>query len=660
MFQRYLFTTTTVLLIAAASPGGFSAPAPNAPDTLPEAVINDNRRSAGTLSGRTLTLNLRAAAAAWRPEGEQGPALAIEAFGETSGPLQVPAPLIRVAEGTEIVARVRNDLDHPLRVHGLCTRDGTPCRPIEVDPAAEREVRFDAGRAGTYHYWATSTGMPLAFRATGDTQLSGAFIVDAAGLPAPADRVLVIGDWTNLSRSQLMELAKADDPGAAFFAFDPRFTFVINGASWPSTERLTYRLGDDVRWRVVNLSSQAHPMHLHGFYFTVDSHGDGLRDTAYDADRKRLVVTQLLNPGETMTMTWRPEREGNWVFHCHVSEHISPERHLGRSHADSGHTAHGAAAPENHAASGNGHDHHAAHPATGMAGLVLGVTVLPGHQPIGDAAGPTRTPRALTLTMSMAAGQEGTRPAYGFSLTEGQQAAAASQISVPGPTLVLQRAEPVEIALVNRLAEPTAIHWHGMELESYYDGVHGWSGVGSRVTPLIEPGATFPVRFTPPRAGTFIYHTHLHDDRQLTGGLYGAMLVMERGETFDPDVDHVVVIGRDGPGRTAPVVLNGSPSPQFVWKAGARHRIRFINITPDDIFVVSLGSGDTAAEWTPVTKDGAPVPATEAPARAATQTIAVGETYDFEYQAPPGRRGLWLNVRTPGGKWAVQGRVVVK
>jgi manganese oxidase len=41
-----------------------------------------------------------------------------------------------------------------------------------------------------------------------------------------------------------------------------------------------------------------------------------------------------------------------------------------------------------------------------------------------------------------------------------------------GPTLVLRRGEPVAITLVNRLSEATSIHWHGMELESYYDGVH--------------------------------------------------------------------------------------------------------------------------------------------------------------------------------------------
>ena len=29
-----------------------------------------------------------------------------------------------------------------------------------------------------------------------------------------------------------------------------------------------------------------------------------------------------------MAMTWRAERTGNWLFHCHISEHISPTRHM--------------------------------------------------------------------------------------------------------------------------------------------------------------------------------------------------------------------------------------------------------------------------------------------------------------------------------------------
>ena len=165
-----------------------------------------------------------------------------------------------------------------------------------------------------------------------------------------------------------------------------------------------------------------------------------------------------------------------------------------------------------------------------------------------------------------------------------------------------------------------------MELDSYYDGVHGWSGAGQRVTPLIEPDDSFVVRFTPPRAGTFMYHTHLHDDRQLSSGLYGAMIVARTGETFDETTDHVFVMGRAGIGPVAQTVLNGESAPQVVWKAGTRHRVRLINITPSDIFSVVLHTNEGAVTWRPMTKDGAPLPAHRCQPGPAKQLIGAGET----------------------------------
>ena len=71
-------STTAVASIATASPG---------PDTHQLAVVpNDNRHAAGTLDDGTLTLALRAGLGAWQPEGPAGPALPIEAFGESSSP----------------------------------------------------------------------------------------------------------------------------------------------------------------------------------------------------------------------------------------------------------------------------------------------------------------------------------------------------------------------------------------------------------------------------------------------------------------------------------------------------------------------------------------------------------------------------------------------
>ena len=616
----------------------------------PHATIapNDNRRPGGGYDNGTFRLALRAAIGDWKPEGPTGPALQVEAFGEIGSTLSIPAPLIRVVEGTAMAVSIRNDLGAALTVHGLCSRDGGNCATVDVPPLQTREVRFTSGRAGTYHYWASSMGAPVPLN-----ELAGAFVVDPVEERVHADRIMVITEWTSLTPDELRRVVSADDAGIEFLKMQPRIAFAINGLSWPATEGLIYELGEQVRWRVINLSSQSHPMHLHGFYFEVNSVGNGYRDQAFDETRQRRVVTQLLPSGGTMTMTWVPEREGNWLFHCHIMAHVSPERRLAES--DGTHSPHTTAAHAQHDKS------------AGMAGMIVGVTVRGSATTNAPDPRNESTVRKLTLAIRPVAASDVASPRAGFVLSEGNTPS-SDRVASPGPPLVLRRDEPVEITVVNELREPTAIHWHGMELESYYDGVHNWSGIGLRRAPLIEPGAKFVVRFTPPRAGTFIYHTHLHDYRQLSSGLYGPLIVTEPGEAFDPDTDHVVVLGRSGVTSEAAailrdpdsVVVNGERAPRLVWRAGTRHRLRLINIAPDDIFTVSLQTADSVVTWTPRRKDGAPLPAAECVSGPARQTIAVGETYDFEYQAPEGRRNLWLEVRSTGGKWQAQGLVVIK
>ena len=364
--------------------------------------VNDNTHAAGTTDhvaeADVVTVRLRAATGDWRPEGDDGPALRIEALGEAGKALMVPAPLLRVVEGTTLVVSVRNDLASPLRVHGLCARDGAACAPLDVPPGSDREVRFASGRAGTYHYWATSKGAPVPFR-----EMGGAFVVDPAGVRVEPDRVFVITEWNDLTTAQLRDIITADDASARFLAANPKVGLMINGLSWPSTERLTYRVGDPVRWRVVNLSSQIHPMHLHGFYYRVKRLGDGVRDEMVAAPDGRRVVTQMVPPAGTLTMEWTPERVGNWLFHCHVMSHVAPERHLGRSPSgdadggyigDSGADASDSTGHGPHAG-GDGHEAHHGHdpgdPSLGMAGMVLGITVL-------DRAGAPASAAAATAT----------------------------------------------------------------------------------------------------------------------------------------------------------------------------------------------------------------------------------------------------------------------
>jgi FtsP/CotA-like multicopper oxidase with cupredoxin domain len=93
--------------------------------------------------------------------------------------------------------------------------------------------------------------------------------------------------------------------------------------------------------------------------------------------------------------------------------------------------------------------------------------------------------------------------------------------AVPGPTLRVRQGEEVKVRLVNELAEPTVVHWHGLRLPNSMDGVPHLTQAP------IAPGASFDYRFVAPDAGTFWYHSHLRSSEQLGRGLYGALIVEE-------------------------------------------------------------------------------------------------------------------------------------
>ena len=128
---------------------GWSAPAP-----LPTRVVaNDNRIPAGTPHGDTLRIDLVLQQAEWYPEAEDGPHVTVEAFGEAGKIPSVPAPLIRVREGTVIHATVRSLLtDSTAHVIGLGTHPIATGDTLHVQPGGSAEVTFVAGAPGTYLY----------------------------------------------------------------------------------------------------------------------------------------------------------------------------------------------------------------------------------------------------------------------------------------------------------------------------------------------------------------------------------------------------------------------------------------------------------------------------------------------------------------------------
>ena len=116
--HHILYLTAAGALFAAGSIPALTA------TPVERVAINANTHAAGTADEDVVTVRLRAAVGKWRPEGDGGPSLRVEALGEQGKALMVPAPLLRVVEGTTLVVSVRNDLTSPLRLHGLCARDG--------------------------------------------------------------------------------------------------------------------------------------------------------------------------------------------------------------------------------------------------------------------------------------------------------------------------------------------------------------------------------------------------------------------------------------------------------------------------------------------------------------------------------------------------------
>ncbi len=583
---------------------------------LAVAKPNDNRRPAGQLRGNVLTLRLVVRMAKWYPQSATGPSVDVEVFGEEGKAPSVPGPLIRVPAGTIIEATVRNALpDSTVTIYGLETRPAATPDSFRLKPGEIRTLRFPAGAPGTYLYrgvvWKYFEAAGPPNQETHEReQLAGAFIVDSAGASVD-DRVFVINLWGEWKDST-----------------DYRNALAINGLSWPHTERIQTKVGDTLRWRVINTTSRTHPMHLHGFYFTVNAKGYIARDTSYAPAQRRLVATEVIRPMQTFAMTWTPDRPGNWLFHCHLGFHVVPEARLD--------------APPHRHGSNYAHD-----PGQHMAGLVMGIVVEPGRKWRPE---PPRVARPVRLLVQEGWKRGRAPRSMSFVVQRDQAAPAADSLEVPSSTLFLTRDEPTDITVVNRLPEATGVHWHGIELESYSDGVVGWSGMGKRVAPLIAARDSFTARLTLPRSGTFIYHTHLNDLEQLTSGLYGAIVVVEPGKPFDPRIDHVFLIGWDGADRDPPnIVVNGTATPRPVAMAfGTTHRLRLINIGVGGIVRFALQRDTTLMAWRAVAKDGADLPASQATVRRSVQPIMVGETYDFEFNPP--ERGVYiLSIDGPGG-----------
>jgi FtsP/CotA-like multicopper oxidase with cupredoxin domain len=96
--------------------------------------------------------------------------------------------------------------------------------------------------------------------------------------------------------------------------------------------------------------------------------------------------------------------------------------------------------------------------------------------------------------------------------------------SYMGPVLRVRRGQRVRIRFINRLGEPSIVHWHGLDVPERNDG---------HPRLAVDPGAEYVYDFdVVNRAGTYWYHPHPHmrTGAQVYQGLAGLLLVSDDEE----------------------------------------------------------------------------------------------------------------------------------
>jgi FtsP/CotA-like multicopper oxidase with cupredoxin domain len=92
-----------------------------------------------------------------------------------------------------------------------------------------------------------------------------------------------------------------------------RFIWGFDGKKFSESGPIHVRLGERVRFTLINDTMMEHPIHLHGFFFSVENGQDGALP---------LKHTINVKPGEKMSFVYTGDTPGRWAFHCHLQYHM--------------------------------------------------------------------------------------------------------------------------------------------------------------------------------------------------------------------------------------------------------------------------------------------------------------------------------------------------
>jgi FtsP/CotA-like multicopper oxidase with cupredoxin domain len=189
---------------------------------------------------------------------------------------------------------------------------------------------------------------------------------------------------------------------------------------------------------------------------------------------------------------------------------------------------------------------------------------------------------------------------------------------IPGPVIYGKEGTTLEVDFLNKLQEPSSIHWHGLRIDNAMDGVPGVT------QDPVKPGENFLYRLKLEDAGTFWYHPHFNSSEQLERGLKGVFIVeetekqpwsrdlvwlmddwlLQKDGSIYPKFNTGRDLMHDGRWGNAPTI-NGKYRPEFTVRPGERIRLRLINGANARIFsphIEGLSADVIAVDGRPVTQ----------------------------------------------------------
>ncbi|WP_225035687.1 multicopper oxidase domain-containing protein [Winogradskyella sp. SM1960] len=264
---------------------------------------------------------------------------------------------------------------------------------------------------------------------------------------------------------------------------------------------------------------------------------------------------------------------------------------------------------------------------------------------------------------------------------------------IPGPTLEFNEGDLAIINVTNKMDEETSVHWHGLILPNFYDGVPYLT------TPPIKPNTTFQYKIPINQSGTYWYHSHTMLQEQK--GVYGSIVIKPKEKTLDYDKDLVVVLSdwtNEKPinvlrnlkrgnewyqvkkGTAVPlsrVIKEGALGAQFkFWrdrmegadiadiyypaflangkkvaeypefKTGEKVRLRFINASASSYYWMDFGGGNPMI----VASDGVDV----TPKYKNRFLFAIAETYDVIVTIPEGTLEITATAQDGSGNMSIR------